>query len=60
MGDTALHGAAKNGHAETCKLLIAAGAELNAQNKVSYFEVQVVEVVKVLRLKTLLLVQLQF
>jgi Ankyrin repeat len=40
-GGTPLHWAAKNGHVEICKILIAAGADVNSQDIVSFFEVGV-------------------
>lgn len=37
QGDTPLHWAARQGHAQVIAYLIEQGSQINAQNKVSYF-----------------------
>jgi Ankyrin repeat len=58
--NTPLHEAAEEGHIDVCKLLLVAGAVVNNEkDKVSLFEVEVVEVVYGLRIKILFSVMLR-
>jgi Ankyrin repeat len=50
FGHIALHDAACSGHAEVCKVLLDAGANLNIQNNVSIYVVKVVAVSLMLKM----------